>query len=75
MEFSRQEYRTGLPVPFPGELSDPGIEPRSPALQADPSPSEPPRKPRLHLNKGPSDLYPLITKELKGEKLTEEEHF
>ena len=33
--FSRQEYCSGLPFPSPGDLSDPGIEPRSPALQAD----------------------------------------
>ena len=35
MEFSRQEYWSGLPFPFPGDLPDPGIEPRSPALRAD----------------------------------------
>ena len=35
MEFSRQEYWSGLPFPFPGDLPDPGIEPGSPALQAD----------------------------------------
>ena len=35
MEFSRQEYWSGLPFPPPGDLPDPGIEPRSPALQAD----------------------------------------
>ena len=35
MEFSRQEYWSGLPFPSPGDLPDPGIEPRSPALQAD----------------------------------------
>ena len=34
MEFSRQEYWSGLPFPSPGDLSDPGIEPRSLALQA-----------------------------------------
>ena len=34
MEFSRQEYWSGLPFLSPGDLSDPGIEPRSPALQA-----------------------------------------
>ena len=33
--FSRQECWSGLPFPFPGDLPDPGIEPRSPALQAD----------------------------------------
>ena len=35
MGFSSQEYWSGLPFPFPGDLPDPGIEPRSPALQAD----------------------------------------
>ena len=35
MWFSRQEYWSGLPFPPPGDLPDPGIEPRSPALQAD----------------------------------------
>ena len=33
--FSRQEYWSGLPFPFPGDLPNPGIEPRSPALQAE----------------------------------------
>ena len=42
MEFSRQEYRGGLPFPSPGDLPNPGIEPRSPALQADTLTSEPP---------------------------------
>ena len=35
MGFSRQEYWSGLPFPSPGDLSDPGIKPRSPALQPD----------------------------------------
>ena len=35
MEFSRQEYWNGLPLPFLGYLPDPGTEPGSPALQAD----------------------------------------
>ena len=35
MEFSRQEYWSGLPFPSPGDLLDPGIKPRSPNLQAD----------------------------------------
>ena len=43
MGFSRQEYWGGLPFPSPGDLSDPGIEPRSPTLQADTLTSEPPR--------------------------------
>ena len=39
MEFSRQKYWSGLPFPSPGDLPDPGIEPRSPALQAESLPS------------------------------------
>ena len=42
IEFSRQEYWSGLPFPSPGDLSDPGIELGSPALQA-----ELPAKPQL----------------------------
>ena len=34
MEFSRQEYCSGLPFPSPGDVPNPGIEPGSPALQA-----------------------------------------
>ena len=41
MGFSKQEYWNGLPSPSPGDLPDPGIEPRSPALQADALTSEP----------------------------------
>ena len=40
MWFSRQEYRSRLPFPSPGDLPNPGMEPRSPALQADSLPSE-----------------------------------
>ena len=43
---SRQEYWSGLPGPSPRDLPDPGIEPRSPTLQADYLPSEPLGKPR-----------------------------
>ena len=42
MEFSRQEYWSGLPFSSAGDLPTTGIEPRSPALQADTLPSEPP---------------------------------
>ena len=38
MGFSRQEYWSGLPLPSPGDLPDPGTKPRSPELQADSSP-------------------------------------
>ena len=40
MRFSRQEYWSGLPFSSPGDLPDPGVEPRSPALQADSFPTE-----------------------------------
>ena len=49
MGFSGQEYRSGLPVPSPEDLSDLGIKPGSPALQADSLPSEPPGKPEANL--------------------------
>ena len=48
MEFSRQEYWSGLPFPPPGDLPDPGMEPGSPVspeLQVDSLQSEPPRNP------------------------------
>ena len=41
MESSRQEYCSGLPSPSPGDLPNPGIEPRSQSLKADSLPSEP----------------------------------
>ena len=44
MEFSRQEYWSGWPFPLSGDLPDPGINPRSPALHADSSPSGPAEK-------------------------------
>ena len=51
MGFSRQEYWSGLPFPSPGDLSNPGIEPRSPALQTDALPSEPLGKPGKQLER------------------------
>ena len=54
MEFSRQEYWSGLPFPSPGDLPYPRIKPRSPALQADALPSEPPGKSTL--KKGYSNI-------------------
>ena len=47
MEFSRQEYWSGLPFLSPGDLPNPGIEPGSPALEADALPTEPPGKPTI----------------------------
>ena len=52
MGFSRQVYWSGLPFPSPGDLPDPGTEPRSPALQADSLPSEPPGSPIKFFNSG-----------------------
>ena len=49
MEFSRQEHWSGLPFLSSEDLPDPGIESRSPALQPDSLPSEPPGKPTAHL--------------------------
>ena len=50
MEFSRQEYWSGPPFSSPGDLTHPGTEPWSSALQANSLPSEPPGKPKSCLN-------------------------
>ena len=47
VEFSRPEYWSGQPFSSPGDLPNPGIKPRSPALQVDSLPAEPPRKPLI----------------------------
>ena len=63
MGFSRQEYWSGLPFPSPGDLPNPGTEPRSPALQADSLPSEPPEtgsNNKTCLSKVPSKVQDLI---------------
>ena len=49
LEFSRREYWSELPFSSTGDLPDPGMEPRSPALQAGSLPSEPPGRPYNHL--------------------------
>ena len=59
MGFFRQEFWSGLPFPSPGDLPDPGIEPGSPALQADALSSEPPRKPTRG-RRGPQ-ILPLFS--------------
>ena len=61
MGFSGQEYWSGLPFPSPGDLPDPGIEPRSPALQADSLPSEPPGKPVLDKKSLEENLSVILT--------------
>ena len=55
MEFSRQEYWSGLLFPSPGDLPDPGIKPRSAALQADSLLSEPPGR-QNQLNQFPTAI-------------------
>ena len=60
--FSRKEHWSGLPFPSPADLPDPGIEPGSPALQADALLSEPPG-PILHQSWGLGCLNFIVTKE------------
>ena len=61
MEFSRQEYWSGLPFPSLDDLPDPGIELGSPALQGDALPSEPQRKPRVIISHYKWDqIMPLL---------------
>ena len=57
MGFSRQEYWSGLPFRSPGDLPNPGIEPRSPALQADTLTSEPPGKWNANQNYNEKRFY------------------
>ena len=65
MEFSRQEYCSGLPFPSPGNLSNWGIKPRSPALQVNSLPREPLVKPLYSQNYTEIvillTLYPCVT--------------
>ena len=63
MGFPRQEYQTGLPLPIPRDLPDPGIEPTSPALAGGFFTTEPPGKPQhtVTLNK--------INKEVGGKTI------
>ena len=69
MEFSRQEYWSGWPFPSPGDLPDTGIEPASPALQADSLPSELQGKPSCSawlpasLSPNPGDGYRAAAEE------------
>ena len=61
MGFSRQEYWSGVPFPSPGDLPDPGIEPRSPTFQADALTSEPPGKHNsFYFYKVSSDVLILV---------------
>ena len=56
MGFSRQEYWSELPCPPPGDLPNPETERRSPTLQADSLPSEPPEKPK-NIGAGNQSLF------------------
>ena len=55
MEFSRSEYWSGLPCPPPGDLLNPGIKPKFPALQADSLPSE------LHGKSSPTTTKKIVS--------------
>ena len=69
MGFSRQEYQSRVSFPSPGDLPNSGIVLRSPALQADALPTEPPRKsPQIlrFLNKCGNFLYVFILTKLSG---------
>ena len=57
MEFSRQEYWSGLPFSSPRDPPDSGIEPRSPELQADSLPPEPPGKPKTVIHPDDEILF------------------
>ena len=61
--FSRQEHWSELPFPSPGDLPNPRIKPRAPALQADSLPSEPPGKPWM----SPVSVNSLRTQESQME--------
>ena len=70
MGFSRQEYWSGLPFPLPGDLPNPGIKPRSPALQGNSLPPELPSKLRrliiwYILRAGIPTLWDLMPEDLR----------
>ena len=60
MGFPRQEYWSGLPFPSPEDLPDPGIEPGSPALQADSLPLSHLGNPYVFINKAYNSSYSLL---------------
>ena len=68
MGFSRPEYWTGLPFPSPGHLPDPGVELRSPALQADSLLPEPPGKSQHRGSQAPHLLLHDIRSKVSPQK-------
>ena len=69
MEFSKQEYWSGLPFPFPGYLPNPGIKHRSSAFWADSLPSEPLGKPKqldIHVQKLTLDPYQALYSDINS---------
>ena len=71
MGFSRQVYWSGLPFPSPGDLSNLGIEPRSPAMEADALTSEPPRMKQKNKKVTRSMIQSKSNKNAKfGERIT-----
>ena len=64
MRFPRLEYWSGLPLPSPGNLPDPGIKPGSPTLQAESLPSEPPSKLCQWERKDPGANWSTLHKQL-----------
>ena len=74
--FSRQEYWSGLPCPPPGDFFNPGIELRSPTLQANSLPAEPPGKPKntrvSSLSLLPNPIIELVSPELQDNSLPAE---
>ena len=65
--FSRQECQSRLPFPSLGDLPNPEIEPRSPALQADALPSEPRRKPIVQDSKCVQEIKQMGVQKRKQE--------
>ena len=57
MDFSRQEYWSGLPIPSPRDLPDPGIEPESPSLQVDSLLSEPLMEVTTHITQSLKEIF------------------
>ena len=68
MGFSKQEYWSGLPFPSPGDLPDPGIKHRTPAMQADSIPTELPGASQIYVftraSSSAQDLYHKISDKL-----------